>query len=110
MIEHPARSRVHGITTAVWFPISSAGAVCFMTQTERFIAVRNILGWTRTEMAKRVGVSTSLVSLWESGNRKIHEEHLLKLSAVSGMSLDYILNVETVANFRTSTNKDRMFR
>lgn len=46
---------------------------------------------TQTEVAKRVGVATAAVSLWESGRRTPRVDHAKKLVRVlPGLSLDRI--------------------
>jgi len=48
-------------------------------------------GLTTKELAALVGVSTSAVSQWESGGKQPRADKLDKMSAILGVSTDYLL-------------------
>lgn len=54
--------------------------------------IRCMLHMTQTEVAKTLGVSCSLVALWENGKRNISSAHAQLISERLGVSLDYLLN------------------
>ena len=47
-------------------------------------------GLSQREIARRIGVSKSAVSLWESGARSMAAVSLAKYCAVLGVSIEYI--------------------
>lgn len=51
---------------------------------------RRHLGWQQQELAERLGVNSSLVSLLEAGKRLPSYELLLKLAEVLDVSLDQL--------------------
>lgn len=69
------------------------------------VAIKDRLKWlretkrmTRTEAAKLLGVSLSLVSLWEDGKRTIGADHAMKMARAFGVSLDWMLNATILPN------------
>lgn len=54
--------------------------------------VRCMLGITQTQLAEKLSVSTSLVSMWESGKRTPTTEQAAKIADTMMVSLDYLLN------------------
>lgn len=69
---------------------------------EAMIPLGEILGKLRTEMhlsqkqlAKKVGISSSMIALYETGNRFPSLPVLIDLSRVLGVSTDYLLGVST---------------
>jgi len=71
------------------------------------VAIKDRLKWlretkqmTRTEAAKLLGVSASLVSLWEDGKRTIGVNHVMKIASAFGVSLDWMLNATILPNIR----------
>lgn len=66
------------------------------------IPLGEILGRLRTEMrlsqkqlAQKVGVSSSMIALYETGNRFPSLPVLIELSRALGVSTDYLLGVST---------------
>lgn len=51
---------------------------------------RRHLGWQQQELAEKLGVNSSLVSLLEAGKRLPSHELFLKLAEVLGASLDQL--------------------
>ena len=52
-------------------------------------------GWTREELAQRVGCSARAVYLCERGRQKPSSDMLLRLAEEFGMTTDYLLTGET---------------
>ena len=55
---------------------------------------------SQAELAKKLGVSTSLISHWEKGTRTPSNSQLFDLARNMGVALDYLLNAEIRPNFR----------
>lgn len=47
--------------------------------------------FTQLELGKKLGLSESTISLYESGNRKPEPDTLVKLSKIFDVSIDYLL-------------------
>jgi len=67
---------------------------------ERLGEIRELAKLSQATLAKRVGVSGSLVSLWESGTREPSEDQFVALSGALGVTLDYLLNAEFRPQFK----------
>lgn len=46
---------------------------------------------SRVELARRLNVSTRLISYWENGQRECDFDMLLKLSSIFDVSVDFLL-------------------
>lgn len=68
--------------------------------SKRLGEVRDLARLSQTELAKRMGISSSLVSHWESGTRVPSEPQLIGMSQAMGVSLDYLLNGELCPRFQ----------
>ncbi len=66
----------------------------------RMSDVRGLIGLTQTALAKRLGVSPSLVSMWESGERSPAETQVLEIARGLGVSLDFLINAEVRPHFQ----------
>jgi len=73
-------------------------------------------GWTRAELARRVGVSRQAVSLWFRGEEaNLQSRHLIRLSQVLGVSVEELakplpcFDPETHAQLRATLLWDRVF-
>jgi Zn-dependent peptidase ImmA (M78 family)/DNA-binding transcriptional regulator YiaG len=64
--------------------------------SNRLGEVRDLANLSQTDLAKRLGVSSSLVSHWESGTRVPSETQVMEMSRALGVSVDYLLNAEGV--------------
>jgi DNA-binding XRE family transcriptional regulator len=76
-----------------------------VTLAKRIRWIREQRHQTRGEFAKMVGVSRSLVSLWESEQRNVSVEHLMVICERGGISLDFMVNsalLPTLNNFRAA--------
>lgn len=49
---------------------------------------------TRSQVSQRIGVSESIIGLYESGNRQPSLENLVKLAKLYNVSIDYLLGNE----------------
>ena len=61
-----------------------------MTLGERITAAREHIGLTQRQLAKAVGVSHSLVSLWESDTRAPSFDNLVKIADITLRELTYL--------------------
>jgi Zn-dependent peptidase ImmA (M78 family)/DNA-binding XRE family transcriptional regulator len=68
--------------------------------SKRLGDVRELAQLSQTDLAKRLGVSPSLVSHWESGTRVPSQLQLMELARAFGVALDYLLNAEVSARFQ----------
>jgi transcriptional regulator with XRE-family HTH domain len=69
--------------------------------------VRERLGKSQKEVAKRLGVSPSLVSKWEKGERKPDTVQFWELSRVFGVSPFYLQNAKRVVSFQPRSQAAR---
>ena len=60
---------------------------------ERVKMMRNLRGLTRTEFAKKLGVSTALVSAYEVGKREPSIKNLIALTQVLNIGADWLLGI-----------------
>ena len=60
---------------------------------KRIKLMRERIGFTQNELANLLGVSRSLIGLWENGYANISLKQIIKLSAVFKVPLDYILGI-----------------
>ena len=58
----------------------------------RIAILRISKGWSQAELARRIGVSTSAVGMYEQGRREPSVDTLVALSRIFGVSLDYLLS------------------
>lgn len=59
---------------------------------------------TRSQVSQRIGVSESIIGLYESGNRQPSLENLVKLAKLYNVSIDYLLGNEINNNESLSLN------
>ncbi len=59
--------------------------------SERLKAARAQSGKTQEEVAEQMGVTSHAVYYWESGRANPSHEHLVRLSEVYGVSVDWLL-------------------
>lgn len=60
---------------------------------ERVKMMRNLRGLTRTEFAKKLGVSTALVSAYEVGKREPSIKNLIALTQILNIGADWLLGI-----------------
>lgn len=60
---------------------------------ERIFSIRERIGYTQEELAKKLGVSRSLVNNWENGYANISLRQLIKLAYIYQVPIDYLLGI-----------------
>lgn len=65
---------------------------------ERIKALRERREWTQTELAKRVGISKSVMSRIEAGKKPVDDLLLIKFTEVLERSSDYLLGINNINN------------
>lgn len=58
---------------------------------ENIIYLRERKGWTQRELAKKVGLNTSVMNRIESGERPVKDEEIIKLATALETTPDYLL-------------------
>jgi transcriptional regulator with XRE-family HTH domain len=62
----------------------------------RLRQAREDLGWTRAQMAEKMDMTTMSVTNWENGNRALTLEKLVRMSEVTGFTVQYLLGFDDV--------------
>ncbi len=65
-----------------------------MILADKIIALRKKNGWSQEQLASELGISRQSVSKWESGMSIPDLDKVIKLSALFGVSTDYLLKDE----------------
>ena len=78
-----------------------------MTMNEKIQHQRKKQGWTQEELAEKVGVSCQALSKWESGAAKPDVDNLVRLSALFGVTTDYLLKDDAEEQAPASAEKPR---
>lgn len=65
-----------------------------MIFADKLIRLRKKNGWSQEELAEKLNVSRQAVSKWESAQTVPELEKLLQLSALFGVTTDYLLKDE----------------
>lgn len=60
---------------------------------ERVKMMRNLRGLTRSEFAKKLGVSTALISAYEVGKREPSMKNLIALTQILNIESDWLLGI-----------------
>ena len=68
-----------------------------MTLAEKLARLRKQKNWSQEELAEKVGVTRQAVSKWESAQSAPDLEKIVQLSALFGVSTDYLLKEELAA-------------
>ncbi len=78
---------------------------------ERLQDLRNKSGLSQKEVAERIGVSPSIVSAYETGERTPRTDVLLSFAQFYGCSMDYLLGVthEKLIDVSALNEKDAHF-
>ena len=67
---------------------------------ERIFNIRERIGYTQEELAKKLEVSRSLVNNWENGYANISLKQLIKLAYIYQVPIDYLLGIiEEIDNY-----------
>jgi Zn-dependent peptidase ImmA (M78 family)/transcriptional regulator with XRE-family HTH domain len=77
------------------------------TVATRLAEVRSLSNLNQAELAKKVGVSSSLISHWEKGTRVPSAAQLMELARQLGVALDYLLNSEVSPDFQCRAKATR---
>lgn len=64
--------------------------------SRRIYELRNALGWSQVELAKRLNISKQTVSNWENDNIQPSVEMLIRLAKTFGVSTDYLLGLDDI--------------
>lgn len=70
---------------------------------ERLLLARNNTNLSRKQVAELIGVSESLIGLYESGTRQPSLNNLLKLAQLYKVSTDFLLGCESTTVTSLST-------
>lgn len=70
------------------------------TLPHRLTETRTLAGLSQAGLAKKLGLSASLISHWEKGTRTPSGTQLFDLARNMGVALDYLLNAEIRPNFK----------
>lgn len=62
---------------------------------DRIKKERKSLGWSREDLAKRLGVSYSAIAMYEQGNREPNNELTIKMCEIFNCSMDYLMGKTT---------------
>ena len=65
-----------------------------MILAEKIISLRKKNGWSQEQLAEQLNISRQSVSKWESGTSIPDLDKILKMSAIFGVSTDYLLKDE----------------
>lgn len=65
-----------------------------MILADKIMSLRKKCGWSQEELADQLGISRQSVSKWESGMSIPDLEKIVKMSALFGVSTDYLLKDE----------------
>ncbi len=65
-----------------------------MILADKIMSLRKKCGWSQEELADQLGISRQSVSKWESGMAIPDLEKIVKMSALFGVSTDYLLKDE----------------
>ena len=71
----------------------------------RITLLRAEKGWSQAELARRIGVSTSAVGMYEQGRREPSLGLLVRLAQEFGVTTDYLLMGETPASDPLTTSE-----
>ena len=63
-------------------------------RNNRYRKAREDLGWSRAQLAAKMGVDTTTLGNWETGTRQMTLEKLTLLSEITGFSVEYLLGFD----------------
>ena len=66
-----------------------------MTVAERLVSVREANGYTRKQLAEELGMPYPTITKYENGQREPGHEYLKTISRKFGVTVDYLLGLET---------------
>lgn len=62
-----------------------------MKLNEKLVSLRRKNGMSQAELAEKLNVSRQAISKWEQGTAALSTDNLIRLSALYGVSLDYLV-------------------
>ncbi len=68
---------------------------------QRINQMRLALGWSQVELAKRLGVAKQTVSNWENENIQPSVDMLVSVAKLFGVSVDFLLGLDSVPRLDT---------
>ena len=74
-----------------------------MKFSERLKELRKSNGYTQEHLAKKIGITPGAIGLYEQDRREPDNDTLIALSEVFGVSVDYLLGLETPYNMQHKT-------
>ncbi len=75
----------------------------------RLRQAREDLGWTRMQMAENMDMSLVTISQWENGKRALTLEKLLRMSDVTGFTVQYLLGFDDIrTDWTTPLSKETL--
>lgn len=74
---------------------------------ERISELREQQNMTQAELAKRLGITRSSVNAWEQGISVPSTQYIVELSALFGVSTDYLLGVRSTATLSVAGLTER---
>ena len=77
------------------------------TFPERLIDLRDRLGYTQSDLAKKLSVTRASVNAWEMGISAPSTSWLVELSNLFHVTTDYLLGLDDCITIRTNTLSDR---
>ena len=69
----------------------------FYLLAEKIKGLREQLGWTQTELSKRLGLTRSSVNSWEMGLSVPSTQYIVELAKIFNVSTDYLLGMSNGA-------------
>lgn len=81
-----------------------------MIFADKLIQLRKQKGWSQEELAEKMDVTRQSVSKWESAQSVPDVERLVQLSALFGVSLDYLLKEDAADNGRHCEKNEKEIR
>ncbi len=66
-----------------------------MSVGRKIIELRDIKGMTRKDLAKKLGVTYDALSKYETDERQVDHELLIKMADFFGVTIDYLLERQT---------------
>ena len=74
-----------------------------MILADKIMNLRKKCGWSQEDLADQLGISRQSVSKWESGMSIPDLEKIVKMSALFGVSTDYLLKDEIEGELPSET-------
>ena len=79
------------------------------TFPERLKDLRDRLGYTQSDLAKKLSVTRASVNAWEMGISAPSTSWLVELSNLFHVTTDYLLGLDDCITIRTNTLSDRPY-